>query len=202
MIDLFFKGGPLMYPLLLCSIAMLAIIVERGIVFSRTGIKKGFILTIMEYVRDGNIETAFTASGGKKGPVQSLVKDILERRNSPKDVLEHEISLRGDRILHKLRINLHLLSLIGRIAPMLGLLGTVMGMVKAFQKIASVSAVPDPSLLAGGIWEALITTVFGLVVGIPALVANHLYVSRVHRIAFQMKHTGEELLSLIKNDQF
>jgi biopolymer transport protein ExbB len=66
MIDLFFKGGPLMYPLLLCSLAMLAIIVERGIVFFRTGVKRDFIQIITEYVRDGNTEKSVTALAGKK----------------------------------------------------------------------------------------------------------------------------------------
>ena len=94
--------------------------------------------------------------------------------------------------------NLHLLELIGKISPMIGLLGTVLGMVEAFHKLAFVKNLVDPSLLASGIWEALITTVAGLFVGIPALVFHHLYMNKVKSIAFSMKHIGEEVVSLIE----
>jgi biopolymer transport protein ExbB len=113
-------------------------------------------------------------------------------------VVENKISLTGDQELKRLSKNLHLLELTGKIAPMIGLLGTVIGMVEAFRELSSVKGLVDPSLLAGGIWEALITTVAGLFVGIPALVFFHLYTNKVKATATSMKHIGEEIMSMTR----
>ncbi|MBN1698192.1 MAG: MotA/TolQ/ExbB proton channel family protein [Spirochaetales bacterium] len=187
-----------MYPLLICSLMTLAIVIERAFVFFRSGIKRKDLPSIPEVFGSGKADVVRSSLARNSAPVRILVREIFLRRNEPEEAIERDISLLGDRLLNSLKNRLHLLALIGKIAPMIGLLGTVTGMVRAFQTIASVDAVPDASLLAGGIWEALITTVFGLIVGIPALIAYHLYLGRLRHIAFQMKHTGEELISLIK----
>ena len=92
---------------------------------------------------------------------------------------------------------LHYLELIGKIAPMLGLSGTVLGLARTFQTVASVSRFADPSLLASGIWEALITTVAGLFIGIPALIFYHLYDNGVRSLAFEMRTNGEEMVAAL-----
>lgn len=107
-------------------------------------------------------------------------------------MLEEAISLAGSREMVRLNRNLHILELIGRLSPLLGLLGTVLGMVAAFRNVAASRGAVDPSLLAGGIWEALITTVAGLCVAIPALVLHHLFEDRVRTFAYLMKHYGTE----------
>ena len=81
---------------------------------------------------------------------------------------------------------------------MIGLLGTVLGMVEAFQKVSFMKSIVNPSVLASGIWEALITTVAGLFVGIPALIGYHLYSNRMKAIAFSMKHYSEEMLAIME----
>ncbi len=199
MIDLFLKGGPLMIPLLLGSVLMFAIIIERIVVFSRTGIRPSLIDAIKSEITSpssGENEPGFIQ---EKGPVQKLLIDITRIKKKPIDTIEKNISIKGDMYLHQLEKRLPLLELIGRMAPMVGLLGTVMGMVEAFRQVAAVQTVIDPSILAGGIWQALVTTVFGLLVGIPALIAHHLFITRVEQIAFLMKHYSEDIISLIKD---
>jgi len=198
MIDLFYKGGPLMYPLLLGSVVMVAVVVERAFHFIRARVKGKFIEEIKGKIEEGNLDGALQMASGNPGPVAAIIEVALKMRLYTQDVIENEISLRGDQELGKLKKNLHLLELIGKIAPMIGLLGTVMGMVEAFQKVASARGVVEPALLASGIWEALITTVVGLFVGIPALVFHHLYVNRLKAIAFFMKHLGEEIVSMTR----
>ena len=200
MIDLFYKGGPLMYPLLLGSVLMVAVIIERGVFFISTGVKRGNIEAVKQQIRLGNFENAIEIAGRQKGPVAAIIGEALLKRNSPENVIGNDLSIKGDHILQRLNKNLHLLELIGKIAPMVGLSGTVLGMVKAFKQIASVNNIVAPSVLAGGIWEALITTVAGLFVGIPALIFHHLYVNKLKSIAFSMKHYGGEMISMIRGN--
>jgi biopolymer transport protein ExbB len=198
MLELFYRGGPLMYPLLFGSVLMVAIIIERGYHFIRAGVSRKFVDTIISTIEKGDLEGAQQIAGERRGPVAAIMETALRYRNYTQDVVENKISLRGDQELKSLSKNLHLLELTGKIAPMIGLLGTVIGMVEAFQEVAAVKNLVDPSLLAGGIWEALITTVAGLFVGIPALVFFHLFSNRVKATAFTMKHIGEEIMSMTR----
>jgi len=198
MLDLFYKGGPLMYPLLFGSVLMIAIIIERGYHFIRAKVKRKFVDSVTTAIEENDLEKAERIAVESSGPVAAVVETALKYRSYTQDVVENKISLRGDQELKRLSKNLHLLELTGKIAPMIGLLGTVIGMVEAFREISSVKNLVDPSLLAGGIWEALITTVAGLFVGIPALVFYHLYSNQVKTTASSMKHIGEEILSMTR----
>jgi biopolymer transport protein ExbB len=198
MLELFYKGGPLMYPLLLGSILMVAVVIERGFRFIGTGENKKLIETVKQHIQKREVDTAMEKAKEGRGPIALILYEVMEFRRYTQDVVENEISIRGDQILRHLSKNLHLLELIGKIAPMIGLLGTVLGMVEAFQKVAIVKSQVNPSILAGGIWEALITTVAGLFVGIPALVFHHLYLNKVKSLAFSMKHYAEEIYTMIK----
>jgi biopolymer transport protein ExbB len=109
-----------------------------------------------------------------------------------KELIEEEVSLAGSKELQRLHKRLHILELIGRLAPLMGLLGTVLGMVAAFRQVAGAKGVIDPSMLAGGIWEALISTVAGLCVAIPAMILHHFFEDRVNSFAYLMKHYGVE----------
>ena len=198
MIDLFYKGGPLMYPLLLGSVLMIAVVIERGVHFIGTGVNRKLIESLKYNIERNEFDFAMEKVKDAKGPIPSVLYEVLKFRRYTQDVVENEVSIRGDQILRGLSKNLHLLELIGKIAPMIGLLGTVMGMVEAFHKVAIVKDMVNPSVLASGIWEALITTVAGLFVGIPALVFHHLYLNKVKSISFSMKHYAEEIYSMTK----
>ena len=201
MIDLFLKGGILMFPLLLGSVLMLAIIIERSIILLGAGISQKKIIVIKKKLLNKEYEEALRPEKDFSDPVSLLIKEAVLLRSKKKDFIDNELSIKGDRLLGDLNKRLHFLSLIGQVAPMIGLLGTVLGMVDAFHDVASVietQGTVDPSILADGIWKALITTVAGLFVGIPALISFHLFKTRVKSIAFNMKHYLEEALSMLK----
>ena len=134
---------------------------------------------------------------GYEKPLGRLLAAALAGRHLPRTDLENRLSRLGSLELKRLGQRLHLLELVGRISPMLGLTGTVTGLTRAFQTVAALRQVSDPSLLASGIWEALITTVAGLFIGIPSIVAYHLLDNRLKSLAFEMKSAGEELVARI-----
>jgi biopolymer transport protein ExbB len=177
---------------------MVAIIIERACHFIGTGENRRVFDQVRGYIQNKEFEKAEKITQREKSPVFILINEALSMRDSSKEEIENLLSIRGDRILRRLSKNLHLLELIGKIAPMIGLLGTVLGMVEAFQKVSFMKSIVNPSLLASGIWEALITTVTGLFVGIPALIAYHLYSNRMKAVAFSMKHYSEEILAIME----
>jgi biopolymer transport protein ExbB len=196
MMDLFLKGGPLMIPLFLGSLFMLTIIIERIIVFSKTGFKPEKFNSIIENLKSGKTDNALKALSPDSTVIGGFLRKTIENLKCSRELLENELSIFGDGILEKLEKHLHLLSLTGRISPMVGLLGTVMGMVEAFYTVASAKGTVEPSLLADGIWSALITTVAGLFVGIPALIAHSLFEARLNSVAFKMKHYSDEIIAV------
>jgi biopolymer transport protein ExbB len=143
-------------------------------------------------IENGEYDRALALAREAPSPVTSILAEGLQHRGLERGLIEEVISLKGASELNSLNKNLHILELIGRIAPLLGLLGTVLGMVVAFRQVASARGAVDPSLLAGGIWEALITTVAGLCVAIPAMVLHHFFEDKVNSFAYFMKHYGSE----------
>ncbi|MBN1413199.1 MAG: MotA/TolQ/ExbB proton channel family protein [Spirochaetales bacterium] len=200
MIEFFLKGGLLMFPLLLCSLASIAVMVNRGLVywFNR---KNAANLTALENIFDKRIsDSLFPAAGKISGSVRLLIECALNNRHLSTNLLEKKISHTGSLELKRLARFLHLLELIGRISPMIGLLGTILGLTGTFQSVSALKQAANPSILANGIWEALITTVAGLFVGIPALIFHHFYENTVNNTAFDMKQYAEKTVQLLKED--
>lgn len=197
MLELFTKGGPLMYPLLLCSIITVALSLERTYHYIKAEGSKHFDLKAKELIMRGEYDNALHFAQETPGPVAAVVAAALENRGQKKSLIEDAISARGSYELKRLNEHLHILELTGRIAPLIGLLGTVMGMVQAFKTLAVLKGTIDPSLLAGGIWEALITTVAGMCVAIPALIFHHFFEDKVKSWAFRMKQCGNEMVRLL-----
>jgi biopolymer transport protein ExbB len=197
MLDLFLKGGALMYPLAACSLIALAVILEKGVHFARARPEKGQAEAILQAVREGRLEQAQALCGASPRPLARLLAAALAGRGLPRVDLENRLSRLGSAELKRLAHRLHWLELIGRVAPMLGLTGTVTGLTRAFRTVAALKQVTDPGLLASGIWEALITTIAGLFIGIPALIAYHLFDNRLRALAFELKTSGEELVAAL-----
>ena len=197
MLDFFHKGGPLMYPLFLCSVIALTFALERTYHYLRAKGKKELFAEIKILLQKRDYERALEMAKTGHGPVAAVLFEAINNRGKGVSVLEEAISLKGSHELKRLNKNLHILELIGRIAPLIGLLGTVLGMVEAFKTVSSVKGAVEPAILAGGIWEALLTTVAGLCIAIPALVIHHLFEDKVNTIVFQMKHSGAEIINLM-----
>jgi biopolymer transport protein ExbB len=175
MIDLFVKGGPLMRPLLLCSVAALAIICAKGFQFAGARRRLAAAPEAVRARRPAEMTALLEAIGGGTG--------------------REELALLGARQVRELERGLGLLGLIASIAPLIGLTGTATGMIQAFMSIAAhAGGRVEPALVAGGIYEALITTAAGLFVAVPAHVALHFLEGRLDGIALRMQSLTLALL--------
>jgi biopolymer transport protein ExbB len=197
MIDYFLKGGLLMYPLAACSLIALAVILEKAVQFARARSERGLSEAVLQAAREGRFEQAQALCDSSPRPLARLLTAALAGRGLPRPDLENRLSRLGSAGLKRLSHRLHWLELVGRVAPMLGLTGTVTGLTRAFRTVAALKQVTDPGLLASGIWEALITTIAGLFIGIPALIAYHLFDNRLRALAFELKTSSEELVAVV-----
>ena len=196
--DYVMKAGILIYPILTCSVVAIAIILERLYHFYMAGIKvDAFRSKITDLLKDGKISDAAKAAEEYPGPIARVAALILENNYFDKKSKEEAINRVGSKEIRRLEQNLRGLSIVFNVAPLLGLLGTVIGMVRAFIRIEELGGVIDVSILAGGIWEAMITPGAGLTVAIPAMIAYHLFEGKVDEIASDMKDIASELGELV-----
>lgn len=195
MFEFFLKGGPLMWPILLCSVISATIILERLHKFHRARIKVPNISSrVKNLLKEEKANEAIKLCESVNDPVAHILAIGIRIRKRSIEEQEKMISRAGSKIIRQLEKNLRGLAIMGNITPLLGLLGTVTGMIKAFMKIQELGGRVDASVLAGGIWEALITTAAGLFVAIPTMVAYHYFEGRVDNISAQMKDATAELL--------
>lgn len=158
-------GGWMMWPLLAVSVAALAIVVERALVFMGCPFPDSrFPGLVLEAMRTGDVRPL----AARLEAVPSL-RDFAALLGSPLPNREAALRLAGETVLERLEARLSLLSVLARLAPLMGLLGTILGMITTFSRIAEARSGVDMSLLAGGIWQALLTTAAGLCIAIPAL---------------------------------
>lgn len=201
-IDLFFVGGIVMWPILLCSVAAVAVIVEKYISLRKAKIDPNKLLTrVRACLSHNDILGAVSTCGEYQAPIAVILKSGLARYNEGPAAVRKAIETAGREEVFRLEKGLGLLANIAAVAPMLGFLGTVTGMIAAFQVIQNAGGNVNPAMLAGGIWEAMLTTAFGLIVGIPALGYYNYFVQRVTRFVFEIETSSEEFLDLLDNRQ-
>lgn len=186
-VAIFKKGGPMMWPILICSIFTVAISVERAYQLRRKKIiHPDFLRDVREHWLNHEFESALRTCKIHKVAMARIVRAGLLRSDMGILEIERAVEGAGNHESTLLMSNLRGLGVAANLAPMLGLLGTVAGMIKAFNVISS-SGTGNPSLVAGGISEALITTAAGLIVGIPTLAAYHFFRGRADRLIFEME---------------
>ncbi|OGW80965.1 MAG: hypothetical protein A3C47_05860 [Omnitrophica bacterium RIFCSPHIGHO2_02_FULL_51_18] len=195
------KGGPIMWPILLCSVIAFAIVIERLAALRREQIDtKAFMDQISKSLKRNKIMEALELCDKTKGPIANILKAGILKHDRPRQEVREAIEDASIHEVPRLEKNLPVLATVAHISPLLGLLGTVTGMVAAFQviesKASSLNPV-NPGDLAGGIWEALLTTVAGLCVAIPAFVAYNYLVSRVDGFVLDMERSATELLNIL-----
>ena len=199
--DMIQKGGPVMWPIILCSIFAFAILLERAWHLYRAKIDTvDFMNKIANTLKRNKIMEAIEMCNNTPGPIAQIMKAGILKHDRPRNEIREAIEDAGIHEVPRLEKNLSALATIAHISPLLGLLGTVTGMVKCFQIIQekSTSLNPiNPGDLAGGIWEALITTVAGLVVAIPTYVAYNYLVSRVDNFVLEMEKAATELMNIL-----
>jgi len=193
------KGGILIGPILLCSVLALAIFLERLIRFAQVRLR-GFELVerVARYVREGNDVQALNLTKGSNSPMGRVLTHALEVKDQDRETLETVIVHSTDEEVRELSRYLQALATIGSIAPLLGLLGTVLGMIKAFMVIQQMGGKVNAAVLAGGIWEAMLTTALGLAVALPTMVAHSYLVSRVDKYEAKLKDGTINFIKALK----
>jgi biopolymer transport protein ExbB len=188
MFDFLAKGGVLVIPILLCSVVALTIFMERLIHFSKVRIRGfGLVKKVAEHVRNGEFSQAMRLVKGTNSPMARILLDALGVIDYDRETMETVIVHSTEEEVRELSRYLQGLATIGSIAPLLGLLGTVVGMIKAFMVIQQMGGKVNAVVLAGGIWEAMLTTALGLAVALPTMVAHSYLVSRVDKYEAQLQ---------------
>jgi len=153
---------------------------------------------IREYVRAGNIHGAHAFCDAQDKPITRILKHGLERLGRPIAEIRDAVNATGKHEAFELERRTDLLASIAGIAPMLGFLGTVTGMIRAFQQIQNLQGNVNPSVLAGGIWEALISTAAGLIVGILAFFFYNYLLTRINRLVNDMERSATDFIDLLQ----
>ncbi len=193
------KGGVLILPIILCSVVAVALIIDRLWYYNRIGGNTPKLYAqLVALIQQGHVDRALTLSEQHGGILARIFTIILQNHRRPVEEIEKLVSMAGTREIQKLSQHVRGLGIIGNITPLIGLLGTVVGMVKTFMQIADASGQVNPSLLAGGIWEALLTTAAGLTVAIPVVIMYHYCEGVVEKFAMQMKSYSIECIDLVK----
>ena len=201
-IELMGKGGVLMYPIFLASVIAGAIIIERLIFFKKCKEDPEEIFKAIKDLAESDKKIDFNdLKKSNEGPVSRILEVGLKAHKEPRWKLEEKLTVHGQEEIRGLRKNLRGLEVIATISPLMGLLGTVIGMVKAFNKVAQYKGQVDPSLLAGGIWEALLTTAAGLALAIPVVIMLNYFERKVESISFLLGKYGQYLIHQLYEEQ-
>ncbi|MFH1269648.1 MAG: MotA/TolQ/ExbB proton channel family protein [Candidatus Omnitrophota bacterium] len=199
--QVFIAGGPVMWPILLCSIFALAIIIEKFWHVHKIRIDtQQFLSSILEKMKRHQVKEALEICEKTKSPISHILKAGILKYDRPRPQIKEAIEDASLYEIPRLEKNLSMLATIAHISPLLGLLGTVTGMVMCFQTIQAkaTSFHPvSPGDLAGGIWEALLTTVAGLIVAIPTFIAYNYLVSRINSFIVEMEKVSTELVNFL-----
>jgi biopolymer transport protein ExbB len=202
--DVLRSGGPMMFPLAICSLLTLAFVMERSISLRRRRIiPRPFVKRFLSQVRDGELgrDEALELCHANKSPISQVFAAAVRKWGRPGVEVEQALLDSGERLNNRLRRYLRVLNGVATISPLLGLLGTVIGMIRAFNVIATSDAMGRPGLLASGISEALLTTAAGLSVAIPALIFYLFFVSRVDQIVIEIDTLGQRLVNIISAEE-
>lgn len=201
--DLIQKGGPVMYLIIMLSVISLGIIIERIYNLNRAKIdSQKFMDDIISSLKRNKIIESIEMCNKTPGPIAHIIKAGILKHDRSKPEIKEAIDEAAQLEIPRMEKHLPILATIAHIAPLLGLLGTVSGMVKAFQVIQNKAATMtpvNPGDLAGGIWEALLATLAGLLVAIPSYVAYNYLVNQVDSLAYDMERSATDLVNLLSS---
>lgn len=190
------RAGPFLWPIVLCSIVGLAIFLERAFVlFRQRSSRSSLVEEVLERVRKREIDAAAHLCERDAGPLGNVLATLLRALELPTEERDQVVAVSGHRELRRMERGLRGIAVIARVAPLLGLLGTVVGLVQAFIAVSSMKGPPEPAVLANGIWQALLTTVAGLMVAIPAIISHEWLQSRVDEMSFGMEEAVTAVLA-------
>jgi biopolymer transport protein ExbB len=197
MVEIFYKGGPLMYPILICSVIGWAIFFERirTFIVIRRAISP-LMTEIKNFLESGKVAEAIFYCQSQKSSLAKILLIVLKNKGAERSQIKTLAEEVGERESIALQRYLGLLGTIANIAPLLGLLGTVLGMIEAFNVIAT-EGVGTPMTLGGGISEALITTAAGLSVAVPMILIHRYLTSRADRLTLELEESTMQIVDLV-----
>ena len=199
--QLFLAGGPLMWPILFCSISAVAIIVNKLWHLHQIRIDiNGFVQSLREQMKRHQVKEALALCEKHPVPVATIIKAAILKYDRPRPQIVEAMEDASLYEFPRLEKNLNALATIAHVSPLLGLLGTVTGMVRCFQAIQAKTLALHavlPGDLAGGIWEALLTTAAGLLVAIPAFVAYNYLVGRINQYILETEKASTEVVNFL-----
>ena len=202
LIDMAVKGGPLMIVLLVLSVIALYIFGKKlWMIRQASRIDKDFMMDIRDYIHDGKLKSAKTLCGKYDTPVARMVETGIDRIDKPLADIQSAVENVGNVEVARLEKGLPYLAMIAGGAPMIGFLGTVIGMVQAFFNMSQAGNNIDITLLSSGIYTAMITTVGGLIVGIIAYFGYNYLTSKVSNVVFQMESSTIEFMDLLELEE-
>ena len=195
--ELIKAGGWLMFPLVICSIASLAIMIERGIRLQHKKVApSGLVQSLAAKLHQGRLTSQEVTELQMSSPLGDLLATGIQYSGGGLEYMTLQMQNRASTLIHRLEKNLNLLGTIGNIAPLLGLLGTVLGIIESFLAV-NVGGNTDPAMLASGISQALMSTAAGMVVAIPSLIAYRHYQRKIADFAVEMEEQAGILLHII-----
>jgi biopolymer transport protein ExbB len=198
--SIFLKGGFIMWLILACSVIGLMVIIDRFIVLRKAKINiPAFMVRIRGFIKKRDITGAISHCMQENSPVSNIIRKGLKKYKLGHERVQEAIENAGRQEVSKLEKGLPILATVAGIAPLLGFLGTVTGMITAFMTIQDLQGSANPSDLAGGIWEALITTAFGLIVGIPALAFYNYFLNAVKKLVGDMETVANDVVDIIQD---
>ncbi len=196
--ELAFKGGPVMIPIIILSLIAIYIFIERYFVIRKlTNEDVNFINRIKDFIHDGKIESAQTLCQSIDTPIARMIEKGIQRIGRPLNDINAAIENVGRLEIFKLEKGLPTLATVAGAAPMIGFLGTVMGMIIAFYDMSNAGSNINVALLSNGIYTAMVTTVAGLIVGIIAYFAYNILVAKVEKIVNQLEARTSEFMDLL-----
>jgi biopolymer transport protein ExbB len=200
LLDLLIKGGYMMIPLYILFVVAIFIFIQKLLVIRKASKTPGSLMDQVKIlVQNGQVEKAKMLCAGENTPVAGMISKGIDRIGSPLKNIEVAIENVGKLEIYKLEKNLGVLATVSGSAPMIGFLGTVTGMIQAFISIAQEDGMVSPKLLSSGIYEAMITTAAGLVVGIIAYLGYNYLVTQVSKLVHHMEYTSIEFIDLLQD---
>ena len=198
--EIFLKGGLIIWFILATSVLGLAVVIDRFIVIRRAKINvPAFMIRLRGLIKKNDISGAVSVCMQEKSPIANIIRKGLKKYKFGHSRVKESIENAGKQEINKLEKGLSILATIAGIAPLLGFLGTVTGMISAFMTIEDLAGSANPSDLAGGIWEALLTTAFGLIVGIPAFAFYNYFVNGVKKLVGDMETVANDVVDTLQD---
>ncbi len=196
-------GGPTAFPLLIASIFSLAVIIEKTIFFARQKNKSAhrLIKKVEMLLEEGDTMSALNQLKGKKGPSVRMLSSAIKNHTEDDQRIKESLQIIGENEIKRMEKHLPILDVVAMISPLLGLLGTVLGIISSFNIMGGAAGVGDPAQISSGIAAALISTAIGLIIAIPTAIFYSYFSNIVERRAHKLNQNMVKIMEMVNNNR-